>query len=45
MAASAATALQEMQEIQEIQERPCGATDELLCKAASAAVLYVLLVL
>ena len=23
-----------MQEIQEIQERPCGATDELLCEAA-----------
>ena len=38
-AADAATALQEMQEIQEMQERPCGATDELLCKAASAAVL------
>ena len=30
-------AFQEIQEVLEIQERPCGATDEALCKMASAA--------
>ena len=31
--------------MQEIQERPCGAANKPFCKAAVAAVLYVLLVL